>query len=104
MDLKEMNSELVQAKLDELKFKKNLVGKKYFFRMVTYHQVGYVEAVYGNIAVLSNASWVADSGRFSDAIKEGKLEEVEPVGDSFVNLDTATDFFPWNHELPTEQK
>lgn len=82
----------------------DLVGKAWFFRTVTYHLVGKVEKVFGKIAQLSTASWVADSGRFMQAIQEGKLSEVEPVGVAYVNLDTVTDFFPWKHKLPTDQK
>ena len=82
----------------------DMIGGKFFFRTVTYHLVGKVEKRVGNFLHLKNASWVADSGRFMNAIKEGELNEVEPVGDAFVNLDTVTDFFPWNHSLPTEQK
>lgn len=81
-----------------------LVGGKFYFRTVTYHLVGEVEKVVGSFAYLKGASWVADSGRFSDAIKNGSLNEVEPVGPAAVNLDTVTDFFPWSHDLPTEQK
>ena len=39
-----------------------------------------------------------------NAIKDGTLDEVEPVGDAFVNLDAVTDFFPWKHTLPNDQK
>ena len=53
---------------------------------------------------LENASWVADSGRFMQAIKNGKLNEYEEVGECFVNLDSVTDFFPWKHSLPKGQK
>ena len=82
----------------------DLMGKAFFFRTVTYHLVGKVEKMHGKMLQLSGASWVADSGRFMNAIKEGGLQEVEPVGIAFVNLDTVTDFFPWKHKLPTEQK
>jgi len=90
--------------LEELSQYEDMVGKKYFFRTVTYHLVGKVESLVGKFACLSTASWVADSGRFTNAIKEGTLSEVEPVGIAYVNLDTVTDFFPWNHPLPKEQK
>ena len=82
----------------------DLVGKKWFFRAVTYHLVGKVDKVCGNIVELSGASWVADSGRFTQAIRDGELDEVEPVGAAFLNIQTVTDFFPWNHALPKEQK
>lgn len=82
----------------------DLVGKKWFFRTLTYHIVGKVEKRIGKILVLSGASWVADSGRFMNAIKYGTLSEVEPLGAWNVNLDATTDFGPWKHKLPTEQK
>ncbi len=82
----------------------DLVGQKWFFRTVTYHLVGRVKKRMGNFLVLEGAAWVADSGRFMQAIKDGKLSEVEPVGDALVNLSAVTDAFPWRHKLPTEQK
>ena len=82
----------------------DMVGQKYFFRSVTYHLVGRVKSVIGNFVCLEGASWVADSGRFYNAIKDGSLSEVEPVGDAYLNMDTVTDFFPWIHPLPTKQK
>lgn len=81
----------------------DLIGSKWYFRAVTYHTVGEVKKIVGRFVYLKNASWVADSGRFMNAIKEGTLSEVEPVGDAFVNLDTVVDFFPWKHKLPTSQ-
>ena len=80
------------------------VGKSYFFRTVTYHLVGEVVRQEGSFVELKDASWVADSGRFMNAIKKGTLDEVEPVGAAFVNMDSVTDYFPWVHPLPTEQK
>lgn len=82
----------------------DLVGGKYYFRTVTYHLTGEVKKIVGRFAYLKNAAWIADSGRFMNAIKDGTLSEVEPVGDAFVNLDSVTDFFPWKHKLPNEQK
>ena len=88
----------------ELSCYDDLVGKKWFFRTVTYHLVGKVVGRFGSFLRLENASWVADSGRFMDAIKKGSLSEVEPVGDANINLYSITDFFPWKHKLPKEQK
>ena len=82
----------------------DLIGKKLFIRTVTYHLVGKVANLFNKFLKLEKASWVADSGRFSNAIKEGKLDEVEPVGEVFVNVDAITDFFPWKHDLPKNQK
>jgi hypothetical protein len=88
----------------EISTYENLVGSKWFFRTVTYHTVGEVKKVVGRFVYLKDASWVADSGRFMNAIKEGALDEVEPVGEAFLNMDTVVDFFPWKHKLPKDQK
>lgn len=81
----------------------DMVGEKYYFRTVTYHLTGRVKKVIGSILELENAAWVADSGRFMNAIKEGKLSEVEPVGRAYINISSVTDFFPWKHHLPEKQ-
>ena len=83
---------------------KELVDKKLFIRTVTYHLVGKVEKVEDGFITLSGASWIADSGRFSQAISDGTLNVVEPVGDAYVSLGSIVDMFPWTHELPTKQK
>ena len=82
----------------------DIIGKKWFFRTVTYHLIGKVKSRMGGFFVLENASWIADSGGFSDAIKKGELDEVEPVGDAIINIDSVTDFYPWIHDLPKDQK
>lgn len=79
-------------------------GECYFIRTITYHLVGELETIAGDFLALSNASWIADSGRFMNAIKEGKLSEVEPVGTVYVNVNSIVDVFPWKHPLPKEQK
>lgn len=109
LDISNENYEKIKAQLQEeeqidISSMQDLVGKKFFFRTVTYHLVGKVEKIIGNIAELSEASWVADSGRFMNAIKDGTLDEVELVGKAFINLNSLVDFFPFNHPLPTEQK
>ena len=82
----------------------DLVGKKMFFRTVTYHILGKVVKIIGNIIQLECASWIPDSGRFMQFIKNGEIDEVEPVGDWFILIHSCTDFGEWKHELPTEQK
>ncbi len=88
----------------EISSYEDLIGGKYYFRTVTYHTVGKVKKIVGRFVFLEDASWVADSGRFMNTIKDGTLNEVEPVGQAFVNLETVVDFFEWKHKLPSEQK
>lgn len=82
----------------------DFIGKKVFIRTVTYHLTGKVIKRIGKFWQLKDAAWIADSGRFMQAIKNGELEEVEPVGEAFVNTDSIVDLYNWKHKLPTEQK
>lgn len=81
-----------------------LVGGNWFIRTVTFHLVGRVVARHGDLYELADASWVADSGRFMQAIANGSLSEVEPVGSAMVNAGAIVDAFPWRHALPKDQK
>jgi hypothetical protein len=84
----------------------DLVGQKVFFRTVTYHALGEVKKIVGRFVHLKTASWVADTGRFMNFIKDGVQDssEIEPVGEMFLNMDTVVDFFIWKKDLPKNQK
>ena len=99
-----LKEQLTNEGFKEINSLSDMVGKKYFFRTVTYHLTGKVNKVIGSILELEDAAWIADSGRFADALKSGKLNEVEPCGTAYLNINSITDFFPWMHKLPTEQK
>jgi len=81
------------------------IGEKYFIRTVTMHLVGKLIAVTDKELLLENASWIADSGRFHDALKSGKFDEVEPfINDVIVNQTSVIDATIFDHELPQCQK
>lgn len=82
----------------------DMIGHAWFIRTVTYFLVGKVTKRIGQFLLLEEASWVADTGRFMQAIKDGTLLEVEPVGPVMVNLSSIVDMYPWAHKLPTDQK
>ena len=55
--------------------------------------------------VLDDAAWIADTGRFADAIASGTLTEVEPMGCGVrVARGSIVDVAPWRHDLPLTQK
>ena len=55
------------------------IGRKYFIRTVTMHLTGELIAVGPQELVLKNAAWIADSGRFNEALRDiKKCNEVEP--------------------------
>ncbi len=85
----------------------HLVGKSVFIRTVTLYYVGHLERVTSGELVLTRCSWVGDTGRWHQAITEGKLNEVEPYkADSpvTVNRGGIIDATEWCGDLPNEQK
>ncbi len=87
---------------DELPFE---IGEKYFIRTVTYFATGKVKRITGNFLELEDAAWIADTGRFNEAIAKGVLSEVESVDvPMYINVNSITDAFLWKHKLPRESK
>lgn len=81
------------------------VGQAYFVRTVTYHCLGRLKSVTDTDLVFDNASWVASSGRWNNALKTGELDEVEPhVSDLIVSRSAIVDAQVWLHALPAEVK
>ena len=62
-----------------------IVGEKYFIRTVTMHITGEVVAVFDQEIVLKDAAWIADSGRFHEAVRDiSKCREVEPFEENVI--------------------
>jgi len=60
------------------------VGKCYLIRTVTMIQTGRLIKVTDKELVIEDAAWIADTGRFSDALVSLNFEEVEPFPDGMV--------------------
>mgnify|MGYP000524289872 CR=1 FL=1 len=81
------------------------VGKQYLIRTVTFFYTGMLIRVTDNDLVLSDAAWIADTGRFHDCLKSGVFNEVEPfLSDVIVPRSAIIDATIWDHKLPREQK
>jgi hypothetical protein len=82
-----------------------IIGEPIFIRTITYHLTGKIIAIKGKFLVLDEAAWIADDGRFTQAINDGILNEVEPVeGPVRVNIDSIVDAYHWAHSMPRKQK
>lgn len=83
----------------------DLIGQPVFVRTVTHHHTGRLTAVAGGFIVLDEAAWIADDGRFHNALKDGTLNEVEPFVDPVViSASAMIDVTAWRHALPRVQK
>lgn len=81
------------------------IGSTWLIRTVTNYRVGRIAAVYEHEIVLSESSWVCDTGRYHDALRTGTLTEVEPsTGVCVVGRGSIVDADEWKHPLPREQK
>ena len=77
------------------------IGEAYAIRTVTMHHVGKLVAVYPQELVLEGAAWVADSGRWHNALETGEVKECEPflAGPVIVGRGGIIDACVWKHEL-----
>ena len=82
------------------------IGKNYFIQTVTHYYTGKLLEVLKDELVLEDAAWIADTGRFSDFIKDGKFHEAEPYpsGKLIIGRGSLVQAFQWPHKLPREQK
>jgi hypothetical protein len=81
-----------------------LIGKNVLVRTVTNYYTGRLTACESYLH-LQEAAWIADTGRFADALKTGKLNEVEPYpADCWVSSGAVVDITEWGHDLPRTQK
>ena len=60
------------------------IGKIYLIRTVTMIDVGRLIEVTSQELVLEDAAWIADTGRFMDALRSENFLEVEPFPDGKV--------------------
>lgn len=82
-------------------------GANVFIRTVTHYYTGHVDSVTDSDIVLSDAAWIADTGRFADALESGKFGEVEPYPKgvlAVVSRGAILDWSTWAHDLPRKQK
>lgn len=77
-------------------------GQAYCIRTVTQVFIGRLAVVLPGEIVLYDASWVADTGRWSVALATGALRDVEPYPDGPVVVSRAAivDVCEWAHALP----
>jgi hypothetical protein len=83
------------------------VGENYFIRTVTHHFTGKLVAVHAGELVLEQAAWIADDGRFADAVSKGAFNEVEPFPAAarvIVNRGSLVDALKITFKLPCSQQ
>lgn len=81
------------------------IGQPYLIRGVTNYWTGRLAAVHDGFLELSDAAWIADTGRYNEAVTKGLLSEVEPVdGPALIGIGAIMDACEWRFELPRTVK
>lgn len=80
------------------------LGEAYILRTITMIYTGRVQSVSRHEIVLTDAAWIADTGRWAMSLATGELREVEPYPDGEVIIARAAlvDAARWVHDLPRE--
>ena len=82
----------------------SLTGKNVFIRTVTNYHTGRLVSC-AQFLHLEEAAWIADTGRFADALGTGDLAEVEPYpADCWIAAGSVIDISEWQHPLPRTRK
>jgi hypothetical protein len=82
-----------------------LVGQAVIVRTVTYHYTGTLVARRDGYLTLADAAWIADSGRWAEALAKGTVSEVEPYpGACYVAESAIVDVSAWSCPLPRVTK
>jgi hypothetical protein len=82
-----------------------LSGKNVLIRTVTHYYTGKLAGADSSWLRLDDAAWIADTGYFSEALKKGTLNEVEPYpGSCYIAAGAVVDISEWQHELPRTRK
>ncbi len=82
------------------------VGEMRMFRTVTYIITGRIVSIHKDGIIVTDAAWIADTGRYANAILSGEFNEVEPYPDGMhviVNHAAMIDA-PLLAKLPRVQK
>lgn len=66
------------------------IGAVYLIRTVTMIDTGRVVAASHRHIVLEDAAWIADTGRFADALQKCQFNEVEPFPDGRVIINMGS--------------
>ena len=83
------------------------IGGKYFIRTVTHYFTGQLVAVYDQEIVLRDVSWIANTGRYHNAMQTWSFDEVEPYPPGspvIIGRGSIIDAYESNLLLPRETK
>ena len=118
-DLNKLSFQKLEQEVESLKKKRDLVGKvlvkdsplvigdNYLIRTITMIYTGKLTKVFDKELVLVDASWIPETERWANTVKEGIFKEVEPYPDNeevILNREAILDITKVYWKLPRSQK
>lgn len=110
-ELKEVVEKLDKEKTNvgkiNVKDSSYVIGENYLIRTVTMIYTGKLVKVYDKELVITDASWIPETERWADTVKDGKFKEVEPYPDNtevILNREAVLDVTKVYWKLPRGQK
>lgn len=81
------------------------VGNAVLIRAVTLYYTGRIVEITKDEIVIEDAAWIADTGRFENALRTGVVNETEPfIKPVAVGRGAIVDVTFWDHALPRAVK
>ncbi len=118
-DLNKMSFQELKNEIETLEKKKQkvnkvavkdsplVIGENYLIRTVTMIYTGKLTKVYDKELVIVDASWIPETERWAQTVKDGEFKEVEPYPDGYeviLNREAMLDITRVNWKLPRSQK
>jgi len=82
------------------------IGANYFIRTVTFHYTMELVKITKQELIGKDAAWIADDGRFSQAVATGNFNEIEPFpdGEVIIGRGAILDAHVVSYKVPRDQK
>ena len=96
-----------QAAMTDASGSAYVIGRNYLFRTVTHIVTGKLLRIHSDGLIVTDAAWIADTGRYAQAVATGSFSEVEPYPDGaevVINATAMIDAVEINGALPRSQK
>lgn len=84
-----------------------VIGENYLIRTVTMIYTGKLKEIHDSELVITDASWIPETSRWANTVKDGTFNEVEPYPDGYnviIGRHSILDAVKVNFKLPREQK
>ena len=105
--IKEIQTLLAKSQYENKKESCYPVGKNVIVRTITMIYTGKLSDVTATDLILTDCSWIPETGRYADFVSNGEVSECEPYPDDllvYINRKALLDMCELRSPLPRSQK